>query len=238
MASRLFVAAFLLFTCVSVGAPLRVHAEGPPSPEPSPEARRAFEAGRLAYERGRFSEALAEYERAYSLSPHPTLLFNIGRAADSDGQVERAISAYASFLAADPASENGEFVQARLDKLRTLAGVEGSASAHEQRTEQTIPAPQQDTAMPAPVAMPAIAPAAVAAQNTSEPARVSFEPRPEQRPAQDDGATQRPTWKRAWFWIAVGAVVVTGATVGAVVATRDESARSNTDVYVTTLVAR
>lgn len=82
------------------------------------QAREAFEAGREAYEHGQFAEALAHFEHAYALSARPQLLFNIGRAADSDGQAERAITAYSSYLEASSEADNVEFVKARLDKLR------------------------------------------------------------------------------------------------------------------------
>ena len=70
----------------------------PASAQPAPiaaqspddaDARRAFEAGRDAYDHGAFAEALTHYERAYVLSHRPGLLFNIARAADSDGRADR-----------------------------------------------------------------------------------------------------------------------------------------------------
>ncbi|MEY4514197.1 MAG: hypothetical protein RLZZ450_6319, partial [Pseudomonadota bacterium] len=53
------------------------------APDAEAEARTVFEAGRNAYDRGRFDEALTHFERAYHLSGHYKLLFNIGRAAES-----------------------------------------------------------------------------------------------------------------------------------------------------------
>lgn len=81
-------------------------------------ARQAFEAGSSAYDRGRFTEALTQFEKAYALSPRPKLLFNIGRAADSDGKSERAIEAYEAYLRAFPQADNREFVEGRLARLR------------------------------------------------------------------------------------------------------------------------
>lgn len=92
------------------------------------EARSAFEAGRDAYEQGLFAQALAHFERAYTLSRLPQLLFNVGRAADSDGRTSRAIAAYSSYLDAFPSADNVAFVKARLVKLRAL---------EQRETEQT-----------------------------------------------------------------------------------------------------
>jgi hypothetical protein len=104
-------------------------------------ARQAFEAGQDAYDRGRFSEALVQFERAYALSPRPKLLFNIGRAADSDLKTERAIEAYEAYLKAFPRADNREFVEARLTKLRELAGQRGREATKAPAALPPPPAP-------------------------------------------------------------------------------------------------
>ena len=92
-------------------------------------ARAAFEAGRQAYDEGAFAEALRHYEVAYALSSRPGLLFNIGRAADSNGQPERAESAYIAYLEALPSADNRKFVEARLEVLRASAKQNGNPQA-------------------------------------------------------------------------------------------------------------
>jgi tetratricopeptide (TPR) repeat protein len=82
------------------------------------EARREHEAGRDAYDRGQFSQAIEHFGRAYQLSGRPQMLFNVARAADLDGQYARAIEAYEGYLDRLPDAQNREFVQARLQKLR------------------------------------------------------------------------------------------------------------------------
>ena len=84
------------------------------------EAQRAFEAGANAYEEGRFREALAAFERSYELSHRPKLLFNIGRAADGDGQAQRAVDAYKAYLLAFPKAENVKFVESRISKMNAV----------------------------------------------------------------------------------------------------------------------
>lgn len=184
----------------------------------TPEARAAFEQGRDAYDAGRFAEALAHFERAYTLSEHPKLLFNVARAADGDGQVERAIQAYESFLQAVPSADNREFVEARLTRLRASRAAAAASGAR-----------------PAPTAAVVPAPAAVAAQeagaSTPAPARAA-------PPVDED--PRRPVWKSPWLWVAVGVVVAGGATA-AVLLTRDDDApeAALADQHITALgVAR
>lgn len=92
------------------------------------EARSEFEAGRQAYEHGSFDEALTHFERAHALSPRPELLYNIGRAADSEGKLERAIEAYSGYLEALPEAGNRDFVRGRLNKLRAASDAQASAA--------------------------------------------------------------------------------------------------------------
>lgn len=109
--------------------------------EVDPAARAAFEAGRDAYERGRFGEALQQFDRAYAISSNPILLYNIGRAAEADLQNERAVRAYEAYLQALERAENREFVQARLEKLRQMQG-----SAPEDATAVPPPPPSSAAA--------------------------------------------------------------------------------------------
>lgn len=112
---RLSTLLFLLLMSLTPGA----QAQGAESSAQSLDlrARVAFEAGSDAYAHGRFGEALVQFEQAYAINAHPKLLFNIARAAEFDGQRERAIQAYRQYLAALERADNREFVEARLAKL-------------------------------------------------------------------------------------------------------------------------
>lgn len=100
------------------------------------EARQEFEAGRQAYEHGRFAKAADHFQRAYQLSARTQLLFNVARAADSDGQYERAVQAYTRYIELMQDAENREFAVARLQRLRELqsAALEEPASARAHKT--------------------------------------------------------------------------------------------------------
>jgi tetratricopeptide (TPR) repeat protein len=110
--TRLALAVILWLSLRTAGA----QAEGPSSGADA-KAQHLFEQGALAYDEGRFAEALASFEQAYELSARPKLLFNIGRAADSDGQAQRAIDAYNAYLLEFPQAENRLFVESRITKL-------------------------------------------------------------------------------------------------------------------------
>jgi tetratricopeptide (TPR) repeat protein len=203
--SWIAIFSWLMLAAVDAGRS-SARAEAPaPAAEQDAAARSAFEAGRAAYGRGAFAEALAHFEQAHALSPKPELLYNIGRAADSDGQNARAISAYAAYLDAYPNSENRDYVRARLEKVRAQ---EKLRTAELTKAESTLAAPT----IPTPAHEPPPAPA---------------------REARDDHAA-RPVWKRTWFWIAVGAVVAGGATAGALAARRSDPQRAPADWYILT----
>ncbi len=93
-------------------------------PTDDEEAQRLHEAGVIALRRGRFDEALGLFERAYELSEHPELLYNVGLAADDAGRPARAIEAYEAFLALDPDTDMRARVEARLAVLRADEGAD------------------------------------------------------------------------------------------------------------------
>jgi hypothetical protein len=139
---------FALLALIAAGG--SAAAQTPAPPEREAAARRAFEAGREAYDRGRFAEALGSFDRAYALSANPILLYNIGRAAEAELRTERAIGAYQAYLAALPKADNREFVEARLTKLRQLHQSQQSVRSREEgrRPPASAPAPAAVEASP------------------------------------------------------------------------------------------
>lgn len=81
------------------------------------EARGLFIAGQAAYERDEYPTALTHFERAYELSRRPELLFNIGLAAQSASEHERARRAYRAYLSERPNAPNRSDVEARLEEI-------------------------------------------------------------------------------------------------------------------------
>jgi tetratricopeptide (TPR) repeat protein len=85
------------------------------------EARTLFEAGRLAFEDGRFEDALASFERAHRLSNRSLLLFNIGACLDRLQRHAEAIDAFERYLEAQPEAANRAEVEARVGQMRAAA---------------------------------------------------------------------------------------------------------------------
>jgi tetratricopeptide (TPR) repeat protein len=183
--------------------------DGSRASDPDAAARSAFLAGRQAYDHGAFAEAVTLFESAYALSPRPELLFNIGRAADADGQSAHAIAVYTAYLEALPAAENRDFVLSRLEKMRALESLRSASAA------QAAPLPTVAAAMPT---------------DSAQPVTTSFAP-----PKERDDDAPRPFWRRLWFWSVVGAVAASGVTAGVIAATREQDPkRAEADWYVVT----
>jgi hypothetical protein len=76
-----------------------------PRPQPPPksaaqqEADRHFKSGVARYKEGKFIEALAEFERANEISPHPLVLYNIAGCYRELSRYSEAVTFYTRFLA-------------------------------------------------------------------------------------------------------------------------------------------
>ena len=78
------------------------------------EAQALFEAGRQAFEAGRFQVALTRWQEAHALSGRPQLLYNIGLAHDRLRQDVAAVDAFQAFLNALPDDPRGPEVRGRI----------------------------------------------------------------------------------------------------------------------------
>lgn len=81
------------------------------------QARSEFQAGRAAFDGGRWEAALTHFEKAYELSPRPVLLYNIAKAQDNLGQLRQAYATYKRYLAAVPEATNRGAVERRVSEL-------------------------------------------------------------------------------------------------------------------------
>lgn len=194
-----FASALLVVLWVGVAA------AQPPSAAPSEasqdeEARALFQAGRLAFQGGRFEDALRHFQRAYELSERAPLLFNIGSAADRLRRNELALDAFRRYVEALPDAPNRSQVLARIEVLE-----------REVEREQRLSLLEAERAA---------APTASGAEHASAPAG----PEASQSalrvaplggaPAEDRGGSVLETW---WFWTLIGvAAVGAGVAVTAV----------------------
>jgi hypothetical protein len=92
----------LLFTLALAAGVL--HAGGAPRAQPAPrspeqqEADRAFKDGVARFKEGKYTQALAEFERAYQIAPHPLVLYNIAGCYRELARHAEAVRAYKQFL--------------------------------------------------------------------------------------------------------------------------------------------
>jgi tetratricopeptide (TPR) repeat protein len=124
-AHRLLAAGLLL------GAPRLALAQVAPSPAPVPtpapdsdakaRARAFVDAGLQAHERGDYDAALALYQQAYDLLPHPALFFNMGQAHRLAGRLAEALAMYRRYLAEVPTGSLADQTRVWIAALETAA---------------------------------------------------------------------------------------------------------------------
>jgi hypothetical protein len=93
----------------------------PPKDQPAPkgpeqaQADRYFKSGVQLFKEAKFSEALAEFMRAYEIAPHPLVLYNIAACHRELSQYGEAVIYYERFLA----QGKGQVPAARLTAAQT-----------------------------------------------------------------------------------------------------------------------
>ncbi len=178
------------------------------------EAKGLFNAGRAAFDAGRYADALDYFERAYTISGRIALLYNIGLAFDRLREDQRALDAYDQYLTHAPDAPNRVEVETRAAAIR-------AALARRQRSEAAAPSPAQ-TAAAAPAAAPAVTVAA-----TSEP------------PPRADREASSGLQSQWWFWTAAAVVVAGGVTAAVLVASSGDDdpdpIQPSSGIVVTTL---
>jgi iron complex outermembrane recepter protein len=66
------------------------------------EARKRFRSGMAAIAAGNLDQGIQELLEAYSIKPHPSVLFNVARAYESAGKVPEAVAYYRRYLDTNP----------------------------------------------------------------------------------------------------------------------------------------
>ncbi len=143
---RAFLIATLLasiFTAVPPAA--KVLAQ--PSAADEEEARATFQAARLAYENGRYTDAYAMFERSYNLSGRHILLFNMGQAADRARMDDEALDALERYLANDAEVDETlrPEIELRLTALRAAQQREVEAREAREASERAAAARAAET---------------------------------------------------------------------------------------------
>jgi PEGA domain len=89
--------AFVIVAVLATAADAAPKAKKPPAPEQK-EADRHFKAGVALFKESKFTEALAEFERANELAPHPLVLYNIAACHRELSNYAEAVKFYRRFL--------------------------------------------------------------------------------------------------------------------------------------------
>jgi tetratricopeptide (TPR) repeat protein len=74
------------------------------------KAKAAFESAKSLYKKARYAEAIAKFEEAYALKPHPSIYFNIGKCHEQLGDTGKALRAYRDYLRLSPNAPDGDTV--------------------------------------------------------------------------------------------------------------------------------
>lgn len=85
-------------------------------------AGEAFTAAVTADKAGDLRVALALYQKAHAISPHPSTMFNIADVERRLGNLEAAIKGYETYLAMDPAAKDKAAVEKTLETLYQTPG--------------------------------------------------------------------------------------------------------------------
>jgi len=115
-------------------------------------ARSLFEAGKIAFDLGRYEEALEYLQQAHDLSQRPILLFNIASTLDRLRRDQEALDTFERYLREVPDAANKLAVEGRVRLLREVV----ERAKAEEAARQAVLARQREAAAaqeaPAPTA--------------------------------------------------------------------------------------
>lgn len=165
--------------------------------------------GRVAFEAGRYRDALDHFQRAYEQTGAPIVLYNIGQAADRLRLDATTLRAFSLYLQRYPDAPNRDEVRHRMNALRPLVDMQAKALAAERARLGTSRDGHGDddviaTLLPSPYAMPRGS-QSLAASDAAGAATASRKPL----------ATINP-----WVWVAVSVIVMSSVTTAVVVASQ------------------
>ncbi|GAC1570714.1 MAG: hypothetical protein NVS3B20_02440 [Polyangiales bacterium] len=97
------------------------------------EARRRFKEGMEAIANGQYEKGIADLKDAYSILPHPNVLYNIARAYAEMGDLEDAVTSYRKYLAENPPDKDEieavvRSLEARYAKSKAAAAAAAAAT--------------------------------------------------------------------------------------------------------------
>ena len=209
-------------------------------------AKQHFESGSRHYDLAEYDQALPEFKEAYRLMPDATFLYNIAQCHRKLGHVDEALNFYKTYRRRAPDAPNREEIERRIQELEAERQAKPSRKAEEERATKAAaeaqtaipPEPPAETPEPQPVPAPLSGSLPTPVEAAAAPATISLAPANRvdlTQPASNtpaEAAAGTSIFGRWWFWSAVGAVVVTGVTVG-LLATRGGSGSFCSDCAAT-----
>jgi tetratricopeptide (TPR) repeat protein len=135
------LAALITTTLATTWPGGRAWAAPPPDPAAArrDEAKAAFGRGNVAYNLGKYADAIAEFERAYALSRLPEILFNLGQCYRKQWEAEqrselgrRALHYYEAVIREAPNAK------VRPDAEQFITELSPAVAAAEARERQTM----------------------------------------------------------------------------------------------------
>jgi hypothetical protein len=212
---------------VLVGILFAVSANAAGDSDKKSEAKLHFDLGNAYYAAKDYEHAAKEYLAAYDRLPLPDLLFNAAQAYRLLGRKDEAIKYYREYLRVAP---TGRVASQAFENLSELGGAVEPQKTPTATPPATKPSSPTTTTPPNNVTTPA-QPSPVAPVETPQSATA---PTPSavliDHPSPPRDRETRPTYRRWWFWTAIGggaAVIATGVAL-AVTLSRPPSAPSTT----------
>jgi tetratricopeptide (TPR) repeat protein len=172
----------------------------------------------MAFNLGKFADALTDYQAAYEAKPLPGFLFNIAQCYRNMGNYERARFFYRRYLALEPRTSNRRLVEDLIAEMTRLLDKQAEEKAAAPPAASSPPAPSEDK--PVAVALASTAPPPLAPSPAAAPqGALVASPEGEAPPS-------RPLYTRWWFWTVVGAAVAGGVVAGFLL-TRNDSPKGS-----------
>lgn len=108
------------------------HADSSETKQNEKKAKKHFRQGQRMFAMGRFRPALESYEKAYTLSKYPDILFNMAQCYRNLGDYESAVFHFRTYLEKKPDAKNREAVTELITKLE----IEMEEADRQRREEQ------------------------------------------------------------------------------------------------------
>lgn len=123
-----------------VGSPRGVSAQT--TSEDRKLAIELFEESERRYRDGEFAAAAMLLREAYEIDPAPTLLYNLARALESEGDLEGAVEAYRRYVKAEPDARDRIAIDKRIENIeRQIAEREALEARLEAAKKQEVAPP-------------------------------------------------------------------------------------------------